>query len=63
MVKKNQPQSYEEILKYLGEMSDDHKKWRRTETTGQDTPRCRNDFRHGADRIRNRPDKKEARGS
>lgn len=26
MVKKNQPQSYEEITKYLGEMSEDHKK-------------------------------------
>ena len=26
MVKKNQPQSYEEILKYFGEMSEDHKK-------------------------------------
>ena len=26
MVKKNQPQSYEEIVKYLGEMSEDHKK-------------------------------------
>ena len=26
MVKKNQPQSYEEIVKYFGEMSEDHKK-------------------------------------
>lgn len=26
MVKKNQPQSYDEIVKYLGEMSEDHKK-------------------------------------
>ena len=26
MVKKNQPQSYEEIVKYFGEMSEDYKK-------------------------------------
>ncbi len=26
MVKKNQPQSYEEIVKYFGEMSEDHKR-------------------------------------
>ncbi|MEY8323756.1 hypothetical protein AALB47_07510 [Lachnospiraceae bacterium 54-11] len=31
MVKKNQPQSYEEILKYCGEMSDDHKNGERWE--------------------------------
>lgn len=31
MVKKNQPQSYEEILKYFGEMSEDHKKMKKDE--------------------------------
>ena len=29
MVKKNQPQLYEEITKYLGEMSEDHKKMKK----------------------------------
>lgn len=29
MVKKNQPQSYEEIMKYLGEMSEDHKEMKK----------------------------------
>ena len=48
MVKKNQPQSYEEILKYFGELSDDHKKWRRTKATGQDTPRCRKNMKRSS---------------
>lgn len=32
MAKKNQPQSYEEILKYFGEMSEDHKKMKKDES-------------------------------
>ena len=39
MVKKNQPQSYEEILKYFGEMSEDHKKMGSiTKSVGWDIP-------------------------
>lgn len=36
MVKKNQPQSYEEIMKYFGELSEDYKKWRKTQKPGRD---------------------------
>lgn len=41
MVKKNQPQSYEEIVKYFGEMSEDRKRMKEEKTTGRDTPGCR----------------------
>ena len=50
MVKKNQPQSYEEIVKYFGEMSEDHKKMKEDKTYRPRYPEMQKNMRKPARR-------------
>ena len=60
MVKKNQPQSYEEILKYFGEMSEDHKKMKKDESYRPRYPEMQEKYEEILQMERNR-DRKEYR--
>ncbi len=60
MVKKNQPQSYEEILKYFGEMSDDHKKMEKDRDYRPRYPQMQEKYEETSQKERNR-DRQEYR--
>lgn len=60
MVKKNQPQSYEEILKYFGEMSDDHKKMEKDRNYRPRHPEMQEKYEETSPKERNR-DRQEYR--
>ncbi len=60
MVKKNQPQSYEEIVKYFGEMSEDKKRMKENETYKPRYPRMQEKYEEISQKERNR-DREEYR--
>ena len=60
MVKKNQPQSYEEIVKYFGEMSEDHKKMKEDKTYRPRYPEMQKKYEETSQKERNR-DRQEYR--
>ena len=60
MVKKNQPQSYEEILKYLGEMSEDYKKMKKEKNHRPRYPEMQKKYEEICQQERNR-DRQEYR--
>lgn len=60
MVKKNQPQSYEEIVKYLGEMSEDHKRRKEDENYRPRYPGMQGKYEETSQKERNR-DRQEYR--
>ncbi len=60
MVKKNQPQSYEEIVKYFGEMSEDHKRKKEDENYRPRYPGMQEKYEETSQRERNR-DRQEYR--
>lgn len=60
MVKKNQPQSYDEIMKYLGEMSEDHKKMREDKDYRPRYPEMQGKYDEACQQERNR-DRQEYR--
>lgn len=60
MVKKNQPQSYEEIVKYFGEMSEDKKRMKENETYKPRYPRMQEKYEEIRQKERNR-DREEYR--
>ena len=60
MVKKNQPQSYEEILKYLGEMSEDYKKMKKEKNHRPRYPEMQEKYEEICQQERNR-DRQEYR--
>lgn len=60
MVKKNQPQSYEEIVKYFGEMSEDHKKMKEDKTYRPGYPEMQKKYEETSQKERNR-DRQEYR--
>ena len=60
MVKKNQPQSYEEIVKYFGEMSEDKKRMRENETYRPRYPEMQERYEEISHKERNR-DREEYR--
>ena len=61
MVKKNQPQSYEEIVKYLEEMSEDHKRMKEEENYRPRYPEMQEKYEEIWQKERNR-DRQEYRG-
>ncbi|MCI5509006.1 MAG: hypothetical protein MR436_00865, partial [Eubacterium sp.] len=61
MVKKNQPQSYEEIVKYLEEMSEDHKRMKEEENYRLRYPEMQEKYEEIWQKERNR-DRQEYRG-
>lgn len=60
MVKKNQPQSYEEIVKYFGEMSEDKKRMKENETYRPRYPGMQEKYEEISQKERNR-DREEYR--
>lgn len=60
MVKKNQPQSYEEIVKYFEEMSEDKKRMKENETYKPRYPRMQEKYEEISQKERNR-DREEYR--
>ncbi len=60
MVKKNQPQSYEEIVKYFGEMSEDQKRMKENETYRPRYPGMQEKYEEISRKERNR-DREEYR--
>ena len=60
MVKKNQPQSYEEIVKYFGEMSEDYKRKKEDENYRPRYPGMQEKYEETSQRERNR-DRQEYR--
>ena len=54
MVKKNQPQSYEEIVKYFGEMSEDHKRTKEDENYRPRYPGMQEKYEEISRKERNR---------
>ena len=60
MVKKNQPQSYEEIVKYFGEMSEDKKRMKENETYRPRYPGMQEKYKEISQKERNR-DREEYR--
>ncbi len=60
MVKKNQPQSYEEIVKYFGEMSEDHKRTKEDENYRPRYPGMQEKYEETSQKERNR-DRQEYR--
>lgn len=60
MVKKNQPQSYEEIVKYFGEMSEDKKRMKENETYRPKYPEMQEKYEEISQKERNR-DREEYR--
>lgn len=60
MVKKNQPQSYEEILKYFGEMSEDHKRMKEEKNYRPRYPEMQEKYEEVSQKERNR-DRQEYR--
>ncbi len=62
MVKKNQPQSYEEIVKYFGEMSEDYKRTKEDENYRPRYPGMQEKYEEISRKERNR-DRQEYRWS
>ena len=60
MVKKNQPQSYDEIMKYFGEMSEDYKKMKEDKNYRPRNPDMQEKYEEVCQKERNR-DRKEYR--
>lgn len=60
MVKKNQPQSYEEIVKYFGEMSEDREKMKKDKSYRPRNPEMQEKYEEISQRERNR-DRQEYR--
>lgn len=60
MVKKNQPQSYEEIVKYFGEMSEDHKRKKEEKSYRPRYPEMQEKYEEISQKERNR-DRQEYR--
>lgn len=60
MVKKNQPQSYDEIVKYLGEMAEDHKKMEKDRNYRPRNPEMQEKYEEVCQQERNR-DRQEYR--
>lgn len=60
MVKKNQPQSYEEIVKYIGEMAEDHQKMKKDRNYRPRYPEMQEKYEEVCQQERNR-DRQEYR--